>query len=152
MDTVVLREQIFSNSSSSVRRKWQIANCCAPTCKTCTYIGKSEEGFILCVLLTRAEGTYLCGRLAGTGGRISSKKPSARHLLAVAFAFRCGSALQSRCDAEHHDTWPTSQFLVMIMLSICRPQQPTCHDPSTLPVAAGVISHRCCSRVSQHQP
>jgi hypothetical protein len=45
-DTVALREQIFSNSSSSVRRAWQIANCCVQTCETCTYIGRWEDGVV----------------------------------------------------------------------------------------------------------
>lgn len=50
--TVVLRKQIFSNSSSSVQGGWQIANCCVPTCETCTYIGRWEYGYMLYVLLT----------------------------------------------------------------------------------------------------
>ena len=46
VDTVVLRKQIFSKSSSSVRGEWQIANCYVPTCETCTYIGPWEDSYM----------------------------------------------------------------------------------------------------------
>ena len=90
-DTVALREQIFSNSSSSVRGAWQIASCCVPTRETCVCIGVYEDRFIFQVLLTRAEGTYLAW-LAGT-----RREDLPRNLLLGIFLWRLPFAAARRC-------------------------------------------------------